>query len=255
MGFDVAGMLWQADEYLRRSWKSKAVRSAEKRRQERQSREAEARIKRAALAGGASGAAILGIGVLVAPVAPVAIPVLAVAGGGGLLVAVGSLFRPARRRGGGGDFSQVELAELPGDAEDWLLDRREALPLDCRPQLDRIFQRLGDLQPHLASLAPHSTPAWEARRLLGDHLPRLILAFEDIPPTVREEEPAVRARLISGLETVADALDELCREVCRNPLMTLETQERFLESRYKGEDKRLLPGEGRGQNLPSNRAE
>jgi hypothetical protein len=254
MGFDVAGMLRQADEYLRRAIKSKAVRAAEKRRQDRQSREAEARIKRAALLGGASGAAILGVGTLVAPVAA---PVLAAAAGGGaLLLAVGSLFRPARRRGGGeGDFSQAELAELPGDAEDWLLDRREGLPLDCRPQLDRIFQRLGDLQPGLAALAPHSTHAWEARRLLGDHLPRLVLAFEAIPATAREEEPEVRARLRAGLETVADALDQLCGEVCRNPLMTFETEGRFLETRYRGEDRRLTPGEGRDQNLPSKRAE
>lgn len=238
MGLDIGGLLRQADEYVRRSLKSKAVRAAEKRRSERKSREAEARIVRAAWVGGASGATIFGVGVLVAPVAA---PVIAAAGGGALLLAVGSLFRPSRRRGGEGDFSRVELAELPGDAEDWLLDRRETLPLDCRPQLDRIFQRLGDLQPHLASLAPHSTLAWEARRLLGDHLPRLILAFEDIPPTIREEDPEVRARLRSGLETVADALDDLCRDVCRNPLMALETQERFLESRYRGEDERLLP--------------
>ena len=252
MGFDVVGMLRQADEYLRRNMKSKAVRAAEKRRQERQSREAEARIKRAALVGGASGAAILGLGTLVAPVA---VPVLAAAGGGALLIAVGTLFRPSRRRTAGGDFSQAELAHLPGDAEDWLLERRDGLPLDCRPQLDRIFQRLGDLQPHLAALDSHSTPAWEARRLLGDHLPRLILAFEAIPATAREEDPEVRAGLRSGLETLADALDQLCREVCRDPLMTFETQGRFLESRYRGEDRRLMPGPGRGQNLPSKREE
>lgn len=252
MGFDVAGLIRQADEYLRRNLKSKAVRAAEKRRQDRQSREAEARIRRAALFGGASGAAILGVGALVAPVAA---PVLAAAGGGALVVAVGSLFRPSRRAATGGDFSQVELARLPGDAEDWLLDRRETLPLDCRPQLDRIFQRLGDLQPHLAGLAPHSTPAWEARRLLGDHLPQLILAYEAIPPTAREEDREVAARLRAGLETVADALDELCREVCRNPLMTFETRGRFLESRYRGEDRRLLPGEDPLQKRPSTRAE
>jgi hypothetical protein len=253
MGFDVAGIIRQADEFLRRGMKSKAVRAAEKRRQDRQSREAEARIRRAALVGGASGAAILGVGALVAPVA---VPVLAAAAGGGALVlAVGSLFRPSRRGGPGGDFSQAELAELPGDAEDWMLERREMLPLDCRPQLDRIFQRLGDLQPHLATLAPHSTPAWEARRLLGDHLPRLVLAYEAIPDSVREEDPEVRARLRSGLETVADALDQLCREVCRDPLRTFETQGRFLESRYRGEDQRLLPGEAGAQKRPSKRAE
>jgi hypothetical protein len=252
MGFDLAGMIRQADEYLRRHIKSKAVRAAEKRREQRQSREAGLRLKRAALVSGASGAAILGVGTLIGPVAA---PVLAAAGGGALLLGVGSLFRPSRRRAGDGDFSQAELAELPGDAEDWLLARREGLPLDCGPLLDRIFRRLGDLQPHLATLAPHSSSAWEARRLLGDHLPGLILAWEAIPGSAREEDPEVRARLRAGLETVADALDELCREVCRNPLMTFETQNRFLESRYRGEDRRLLPDEGRAQNRPSSREE
>jgi len=178
MDFDLAGMLQRADEYFRRSMKSKAVRAAEKRRAERQSREANLRLKRAALVSGASGAAILGVGTLVAPVAA---PVLAAAGGGALLLGFGSLFRPSRRRASEGDFSQAELAELPGDAEDWLLGRRDGLPLDCRASLDRIFRRLGDLQPHLATLAPNSSAAWEARRLLGDHLPRLILAYEAIP--------------------------------------------------------------------------
>lgn len=251
MGFDFVGMLRQADEYLRRNMKSKAVRAAEKRREQRQSREAGLRLKRAALVSGASGAAILGVGTLVAPVA---VPVLAAAGGGALLLGLGSLLRPTRQSAAEGDFSHAELAELPGDAEDWLLARREGLPLACRPQLDRIFRRLGDLQPNLATLAPHSTPAWEARRLLGDHLPRLILAFKAIPGSAREEDPEVRARLCAGLETLADALDELCREVCRNPLMTFETQGRFLESRYRGEDARLLPG-GRGQKRPSKRDE
>jgi hypothetical protein len=252
MGFDVSGLLRQADEYVRRHIKSKAVRAAERRRAERRSLEATLRAKRAAIVGGASGAAILGAGALVAPVAG---PVLLAAGGGALLLAVGSLFRPSRRRAAEGDFSPVELAELPGEAEDWLLERREALPLDCWPLLDRIFRRLGDLQPNLAVLASHSTAAWEARRLLGDHLPRLILAYEALPGSAREEEPEVRARLRTGLATVADALDELCREVCRDPLTTFEIQGRFIESRYRGEDARLLPREGRGQNLPSDRPE
>jgi hypothetical protein len=252
MGFDFAGLLRQADEYLRRSLKSRAVRDAEKRRAERQSREAEARMKRAALVGGASGAAILGAGALVAPVA---VPVLAAAGGGALLLAVGSLFAPSRRRPSEGDFSRIELAELPGDAEDWLLARREALPLDCRPQLDRLFRHLGDLQPHLAELAPHSSAAWEARRLLGDHLPRLILAYEAIPASARERQPEVGERLRTGLGTVADALEALCGEICRDPLMTFETQGRFLESRYRGEDARLLPRSSGAQKRPSRRDE
>lgn len=241
MGFDLAGLWRQADEYFRLHIKSRAVREAEKRRSERQSQEAGRRLKRAGLVGGASAAGIVGYSVLAAPLAG---PALIGAGGAAVLLVALALSRPSRPRPADGDFSQAELAALPGEAEDWLLGRREGLPLGCRPLLDRIFGRLGDLQPHLATLAPHSSAAWEARRLLGDHLPRLILAYEAIPPSARREEAEVEARLNAGLTTIADALDELCREICRNPLMSFETQGRFIEARYREEPK-----------LPSNRSE
>jgi hypothetical protein len=234
MGFDLAGLWRQADDFLRLHLKSKAVREAEQRRTERQSREAVRRMKRAALVGGASGAGIAGLGLLVAPLAG---PALVAAGGGALLLAAATLALPSTRRFGDGDFSTAELAALPGEAEDWLLARREALPRGCRPLLDRLFRRLGDLQPYLASLAPHSGAAWEARRLLGDHLPRLVLAYEAIPPSGRKDDPAVEAGLCGGLATIADALDELCGALCRDPLMTFETQGRFIETRYRGEPK------------------
>lgn len=239
MGFDLGLMLRQADEYLRRRFKSRAVREAEKRRSERQSAEAGRRLKRAGLLGGTSGLGIVAVGL----VSPLAGPALAGAAGAALLLAAGSLALPSRRHGARGDFSQVELEALPGDAEDWLLARRESLPLDCRPMLDRIFERLGDLQPHLGALPPHGTSAWEARRLLGDHLPRLVMAYEEILPSVRAKDPEVGQRLRDGLTTLGEALDDLCLEVCRKPLTTFETHGRFLETRYKD------------QNLPSSRLE
>ena len=91
MAFELGAMLRQADEYVRRHIKSKAMREAEKRRSERQSQEAGRRLKRAALVGGASGAGVVGYGVLVAPLA------------GPLLVAV-ALARPSRRHAAEGDF-------------------------------------------------------------------------------------------------------------------------------------------------------
>lgn len=239
MGFGFGGLLRQADNYLRRHFKSKAVREAEKRRTERQSREAGRRLKRAAVLGGTSGLGIVAVGL----VTSLAGPVLIGAAGAALLLTAGSLARPSRRQGAKDDFSQVELEALPGDAEDWLLARRDSLPLDCRPTLDRIFQRLGDLQPHLGALPPHGTAAWEARRLLGDHLPQLVLAYEAIVPSVRETDPDVGERLRDGLATLGEALDQLCLEVCRKPLTSFETHGRFLESRYKD------------QNLPSSRVE
>lgn len=219
-----------AKAFLRRHLKSKAVREAEKRRQSRRSAEAWRRTKRAAAVAGASGAGMLTYVVAVAPLGTAA---LAAAGGATLLAAGAAL---AWRGGRSEAFSAEELAALPGEAEDWLLERREALPEQADPLLDRILVLLGDLQPHLGRLAPASTLAWEARRLIGDHLPRLVDAWCELPVTVRGEDEEARARLIDGLETLAEELGRLCREVSRDTRMALETRARFVESRYRDGD-------------------
>jgi hypothetical protein len=247
MALDLGGLLRQAEDYLRLHIKSKAVRAAEKRRTERQSQRAVRRLKRAGAVGGASGAGLVGYGALVAPLAG---PALLAAGGAALLLTGAVLFWPSRRATDG-PFSRTELAALPGEAEDWLLARREGLPAEMRPLLDRLFTRLGDLQPHLGGIAPHVSAAWEARRLLGDHLPRLILAYEALPASAREHDADVRERLATGLATLADALDALCEEVCRPPKMSFETQERFLHSRYR---QGPAPGGDEAQSSPSNRS-
>jgi hypothetical protein len=226
--FDTGDAWRGAKNFLRRHLKSKAVREAEKRRQGRKNHEAWRRTKRAAAVTGASGGGILAYTLALAPLGTTA---LIVAGGATLAAAGAALAWPGRAARE--TFSREELERLPGEAEDWLLDRREALPEEADPLLDRILALLGDIQPRLGELGPNSALAWEARRLIGDHLPQLVDAWCELPATIRGEDAEAKARLMEGLTTLAGELLRLCREISRDTRMSLETRARFVESRYK----------------------
>jgi hypothetical protein len=223
------GEAWRAaEDYVRRNTKSKAVREAEKRRQERRLQQAWRQTKQAGAVGGVSGVGAFGYAVTVAPVASAAI-----AGGAVAIAAVALVQFWRTRAGASSGFSSDELTQLPPVAEDWLLDRRQLLPFEAWPAVDSILTHLAELPPHLARLPAHSTLAWESRRLIGDHLTGLIASWCELPAATRQGDTDLRRRLVSALRTIAGELEKLGREVSRDQAMAIETRSRFLDSRYR----------------------
>lgn len=214
-----------AGDFLRRHAKSKAVREAEKRRQERRKQQTVVKAKRAGAVGGLSGAAMFGYAITVTPFA------MAAVAAGGAAVAGILLYQllPGRRSS---RFSREELAALPAAAEDWLLDHRQQLPPDAAPSLDSILTSLADLPPHLARIDPHSELAWEARRLVGEHLGGLIDAWCKLPAVTREQDHETRERFVRAVAMIAGELVRLIQLVSRDERMGLETRSRYLDSRY-----------------------
>jgi len=228
---DIDGAFKKAEAFLRKHIKSKAVRAAEKRRSERKMQDFGRRFGRAAAAASTSGVGIAGYSVAVAPLAG---PALLAAGAAALLVTAAAFhWRPLFGRR---EFSREELLALPGKAEEWLLEKRPDLPVRAAPALDALLVQLADLEPQLKRLDPLSTLAWDARRLIGNHLPRLIEGYCELPATIRERDPSYENQLIKGMETLADELLDLCRQVSRDRLVTFEAHGKFLESRYKDSD-------------------
>ena len=227
MGFDRA--FDQVGDFLRRHLKSKAVRAAEKRRKTRRNRETRQRAGRAATVTIVSGAGLAGYGLAIAPIADAG---LLIGGAATLGAAILAARWPLKRQRG---FSREELAALPGEAESWLLDLRERLPRSADAPFDRVLSRLGDLQPQLGEIDPHSTLAWDARRLIGDHLPRLVRSYCELPASTREEDPSFAIRLGEGLDTLAAELGELCTQVSRDRRLAFEAHQRFIQSRYRDE--------------------
>jgi hypothetical protein len=229
MWFHLERSLQQAEDFLRRHIKSKAVREAEKRRRERQARDAARRFGRASIVAGTSGAGIVGYTLAVAPVGTAG---LAAAGVATLVAAAAAVAWPGARLAQRG-FSRAELSALPAEAEDWLLTQRQDLPAGVDTAFDNVLLRLGDLQPRLGEIDPNSSLAWEARRLIGDHLPGLVRSYTELPRTTREADPQLRRHLVTGLETIAEELTRICREVSRERLTSLEARSAFLQTRYR----------------------
>ncbi|HEY0113477.1 MAG TPA: hypothetical protein VGB59_10050 [Allosphingosinicella sp.] len=225
---DIGGAWAAASDFLRRHSKSRAVRAAEKRREERRKHQTAEQAKRVGAVAGVSAAGTFGYALTVAPIASAA-----VAGGAAAVAALAlmQLWRSRKRPGEG--FSREELTALPGEAEEWLLDHRHLLPAAAGPSVDSVLTHLGDLPRHLARLDPNSTMAWEARRLVGDHLPTLVGAWCGLPAISRQDDIDARQRLLKGLQTIAEELGHLCRELSYDDRFTLETRERFLDSRYR----------------------
>lgn len=229
LSFDPFKTFAKAEELFRRHIKPKAVQEAEKRSSGRRLREAGRRAKRALTVGGASGAGLIGYGAVVAPLGTTAL----IASGAATLVAAGTALLWPVQPPRAGRISRDELVALAGNAEDWLIEQRKTVPGRALPALDGVFFRLDDLQPRIAALDPHSTLAWDLRRLLGEHLPRLLQSYAELPATVRGEDPGLLQRLIDGLGTIDQELARICREASREHLTTFEAQERFLDIRYK----------------------
>ncbi|MFN3946034.1 MAG: hypothetical protein ACK4K7_14005 [Allosphingosinicella sp.] len=229
MPFDLNHVFRKTEEFLRRNIKPKAVSAAEERRRQRRNRAAARRLKRATAAAGVSGAGVAGAGALILQMGAAG---LAAAGAAAVLAGGAALFWPIRPSGGG-RISREELAEMLLDAEDWLLEQRKTIAIEALPAIDRIFQRLGDLHPHVEGLEPNGTVAWDIRRLVADHLPRLIDSYANLPESVREAEPELLVRLVEGLGTCDEELVRLCREASAAHLHSFEVQNRFLETRYR----------------------
>ena len=230
--FDFNKAWEQAEDFLRRHIKPKAVVEAEKRRAQRRAQVAMRKFNRAASIAGTSGAGVLGYSLAVAPVGTPGL----IAAGAATLVAAGAALCWPTRSPVDGKISREELTALVAEAEDWLLGQRKTLPGRAIPGVDAIIARLGDLHPHVPALDPYGQVAWDLRRLLTDHLPRLILSYSSLPATVRDADPSLFQRLIVSLKTLDEELVRICKEASRDHLLTFEVQDRFIESRYKDGD-------------------
>jgi hypothetical protein len=146
-----------------------------------------------------------------------------------------SLSWPTRRRPEpvAADAPGASLAEMARRAEEILLDRSDQLPGRALGASDAIISRLNELQPHLDTLDPDSMLAGDARRLICQHLPRLVDSYLDLPfeRPCAQREPS--RRFAESLGIVAREMDDLLEQCCRDRHLSFDTQHRFIETRYR----------------------
>ena len=94
------------------------------------------------------------------------------------------------------------------------------------PTLKQTLERMPTLDPG----------AQDARRLMSVHLPGLIERYERVPAAFRDqtdgEGKTVDQRLIEGLAAARVALADVTEQLARADVAALETQGRFIQSRY-----------------------
>jgi len=239
MAHELEQVLSQAEDFLRRNvLRPSSAREAKKRKARRRMEEMLRRLRRASLI-----LAALLVALIVASILGqvgfftwlIALPTV-------VLISLLSLSWPTRRHRAQAEPGRASetrsLAEMAVRVEEGLMDRSNELPSRALPAVDAIVARLGELQPHLGRLEPHSVSAGEARRLICEHLPRLVDAYLELPPSARGAASESSLRFTESLNLVAQELDHLLETCCRDRQLSFDTQHRFIETRYR-EDRRL----------------
>ena len=131
--------------------------------------------------------------------------------------------------------------DLPNGAmverfDSYLYRARAALPPPAQAEVDAINRILPSLQQTLSRIDTLDPAAQDARRLMSIHLPGLIDRYANVPPAYRQEEDGegktVDQRLVDGLAAGRAALADVSEQLARADVAALETQGRFIQSRY-----------------------
>lgn len=136
-------------------------------------------------------------------------------------------------------------ADLPNGAmvdrfDSYLYRARKALPAPAQGEVDAIAQILPSLKQTLERVDAVDPVAQDARRLMSIHLPGLIERYERVPNAYRQErdgeDKTVDQRLVEGLAASRAALKDVSEQLARADVAALETQGRFIQSRYGNQE-------------------
>ncbi|MBL8559995.1 MAG: hypothetical protein JNM47_14825 [Hyphomonadaceae bacterium] len=231
MARDVSQMLGRADEALKRLGQTPEGRAAALRRTQRHAKSVAQRLANAAMAAGGLAVAALLFAMFVAPLGinGFLLLVLAVAGVGGWFL----LRRPQPEMPTPQAMKNADLAAIPGRVEAWLERQRRSLPSRASKLIDEILLRLEVLGEQLGQVSSGQPIAGDARRLIGEHLPRLVDTYLKVPQAYRTPGSEPEQQLLEGLVTIADELRRLSEQLVRGDLDALAIEGKFLEQRYK----------------------
>lgn len=120
--------------------------------------------------------------------------------------------------------------------DSYLYRTRRALPDAAQAEVDAISSALPSLRQTLERVDALDPNAQDARRLMSLHLPQLIERYVHVPTAFRGEPDgegkSADQRLVEALAASRAALGDISEKLARADLAALETQGRFIESRY-----------------------
>jgi hypothetical protein len=159
----------------------------------------------------------------------------------GLAIGVAALlaFTPSPARSVAAPSTDLPNGEMVQRFDSYLYRTRRALPASAQAEVDGISSVLPALRQTLERLETLNPDAQDARRLMSIHLPGLIDRYMHVPaafPGERDgEDKTVDERLVEGLAAGRAALADISERLARADVAALETQGRFIQSRYGSE--------------------
>ncbi|HEX6071913.1 MAG TPA: hypothetical protein VFY95_02765 [Sphingomicrobium sp.] len=160
----------------------------------------------------------------------------------GLAVGVAALLAvtPSQERSLPAPSADLPNGDMVQRFDSYLYRARRALPAPAQAEIDAISSGLPALRQTLERVETLDPDAQDARRLMSIHLPGLIDRYNNVPAAFRNERDGegktVDERLIEGLEAGRAALNEVSEKLARADMAALETQGRFIKSRYGKEE-------------------
>ena len=126
--------------------------------------------------------------------------------------------------------------EMVQQFDSYVYRTRRALPAPAQAELDLMSAALPELKQTLERVETLDPQAQDARRLMSIHLPGLIERYNNVPPAFRQETDgegkSVDERLTESLAAGRTALADISERLARADVAALETQGRFIQSRY-----------------------
>ena len=159
----------------------------------------------------------------------------------GLAIGAAALigFVPSRERSNAAPSTDLRNGEMVQRFDSYLYRSRRALPPAAQGEIDAMSSILPSLRETLERVETLDPNAQDARRLMSIHLPGLIDRYARVPAGFRGEQDGegktVDERLIEGLAAGRAALNDISQRLARADVAALETQGRFLKSRYSDE--------------------
>jgi hypothetical protein len=211
------------------------VRDAARRERQRLNADLGRRVKR------------VGIGIGLVSIITIAIGLFIPIGMFGFLAAVGLAIgiaavlalSPSAERSAAAPSTDLPNRQMVQRFDSYLYRVRKALPAPAQAELDGISALLPTLRQTLDRVDTLDPNAQDARRLMSIHLPGLIDRYFNVPAAYRHEQDGegktVDERLLEGLAAARSALGETSEQLARAELAAVETQGRFIKSRY-GDD-------------------
>ena len=212
-----------------------ATREAARRERERLNRDLARRLSRVGIAVGIISLITIVVGLIVP------IGMFGFLAAVGIAIGIAALlgFMPTQGRTAAAPSTDLPNGEMVQRFDSYLYRNRPALPAPAQAEIDAISRILPPLKQTLERLDNLNPEAQDARRLMSMHLPGLIDRYTHVPPAYRDERDgegiSVDERLVEGLAAGRVALAEVSERLARQDVAALETQGRFIKSRYGDE--------------------